>query len=487
MAAFNQPGMRRPAATGGGGGVGYGQSNSQAPTGYESYQRYTPGPSAQRAAQAYYGSAAWNQRREDLGYAPAGPAKTAPQGTTPQWAVVPPMDTTPTSGSAAFRSQPASQAVSAARAVQPATGTPYNPSAPASARPAYAGYAPLSWDEFQSQKAERAATGRKQAQDRADAVTLYDMNGVLMKQAGGAHNYQKEIQRRVDSDQRLISLKAEIQRWKNAPQDTADQRIAKSKNLPKAENEMQEWLEYAKKVKESDYRAELARNYGIDVDDPGVAAVLHSDSGYASQAAAYAGEYDNLGSKYNVGGPARQSQQRPPVVGNTPSGSPAYGAYQRVPQAAPAQPVQPALLGTPYNPSGFPSGVNTAFTDGWNQIMGGFQPDARTSFTPAYSYGGEGGGNLASAPPQFRPPPFEASASVQGGAPMPLDQFASQQSALIQRLNEERGRQAAQSGVYAAAEIPQFYQPSRDFAAMWGQAGNMVQGGWTNPLAGLFG
>jgi hypothetical protein len=66
-------------------------------------------------------------------------------------------------------------------------------------------------------------------------------------------------------------------------------------------------------------------------------------------------------------------------------------------------------------------------------------------------------------------------------------QFFAQRDAFIQRLNEERGRQSAQSGVYGRGEAPQFYQPSRDFGAMWGQAGDMVRGGWANPLAGLFG
>lgn len=74
-----------------------------------------------------------------------------------------------------------------------------------------------------------------------------------------------------------------------------------------------------------------------------------------------------------------------------------------------------------------------------------------------------------------------------GGKQADPRQFYAQRDAFIQRLNEERGRQSAQAGVYSKNAIPQFYQPNRNFASIWGQAGNMVANGWTNPLAGLFG
>lgn len=82
---------------------------------------------------------------------------------------------------------------------------------------------------------------------------------------------------------------------------------------------------------------------------------------------------------------------------------------------------------------------------------------------------------------------FQTSVVTPDGSQFSPQQFYPQRDAFIQRLNEERGRQAAQSGVYGPGQAPQFYQPSRDFGALWGQAGDMVRGGWTNPLAGLFG
>ena len=52
-----------------------------------------------------------------------------------------------------------------------------------------------------------------------------------------------------------------------------------------------------------------------------------------------------------------------------------------------------------------------------------------------------------------------------------------QRDALIQRINE-------QSLPYYMGGAGQFNPNLQD---LWGQAGNMVENGWANPLAGLFG
>ena len=128
---------------------------------------------------------------------------------------------------------------------------------------------------------------------------------------------------------------------------------------------------------------------------------------------------------------------------------------------------------------------NQIFSQAWNRAMEPYKNTPGMRFTQAYSQGGEGKGNLAYS--QNRP--AGVTSRVSGSwANLPSDPkaFFSQRDAFIQRLNEERGRQSAQAGVYGPNEIPTFYRPSRDFGAMWKQAGDMVSDGWTNPLAGLF-
>jgi hypothetical protein len=95
--------------------------------------------------------------------------------------------------------------------------------------------------------------------------------------------------------------------------------------------------------------------------------------------------------------------------------------------------------------------------------MGGFEGTPGMTVTPAYTFGGEGEGNMAYAPPESRPNPFDTSIRGFDGQQMQPDKFFNQRDDLIQRLNEESGRRAIQSGVYYDNEIPQFYQPRRDF------------------------
>lgn len=170
------------------------------------------------------------------------------------------------------------------------------------------------------------------------------------------------------------------------------------------------------------------------------------------------------------------------------SSTPNMQAYA-VPQFRPgqAQPSQ-SSQGTPYSPTQQKSEVpaNRTFADAWNRSMEQYKGTPGMRITPAVSYGGEGQGNLAYA--SNRPAPFRTSVTAPW-ASVPSDPaaFANQRNAFIQRLNEERGRQSAQAGVYYGNEAPQFYRPSRDFGALWRGAGDMVASGWTNPLAGLFG
>lgn len=73
------------------------------------------------------------------------------------------------------------------------------------------------------------------------------------------------------------------------------------------------------------------------------------------------------------------------------------------------------------------------------------------------------------------------------GSVMSPQQNIAQRDAFIARLNAERAPLAATAGVYQTGMAPVAPPLNRDFASMWGQAGNMVANGWTNPLAGLFG
>lgn len=140
--------------------------------------------------------------------------------------------------------------------------------------------------------------------------------------------------------------------------------------------------------------------------------------------------------------------------------------------------VSPPASQRPATPS------NQDFTRGWNEAMAPYANIPGVRITPAVSYGGEGLGNLAYA--QSRPEAFQQSMRGFGSQMAPND-FVAQRDAFIQRLNEERGKLSAQAGVYGNNDKPNFYRPSRDFGALWKQAGDMVKDGWKNPLAGLFG
>lgn len=99
-------------------------------------------------------------------------------------------------------------------------------------------------------------------------------------------------------------------------------------------------------------------------------------------------------------------------------------------------------------------------------------------FTQQYS----DAGNLAYAMPDQRPQPFQAAYGQIGGGYSSQPNFA-QRDAFVSNINNQLGQMQQQSWASpGSVGAPQF-----NFGQMWGQAGDMVQQGWKNPLAGLFG
>lgn len=83
---------------------------------------------------------------------------------------------------------------------------------------------------------------------------------------------------------------------------------------------------------------------------------------------------------------------------------------------------------------------------------------------------GQYGGNLSYAPPDQRPPPFQASYGQIGGGYSDEPNFG-QRDAFISQINSRMGRGGP---------------ANMDFGKMWSNAGDMVKSGWQNPLMGLF-
>jgi hypothetical protein len=88
---------------------------------------------------------------------------------------------------------------------------------------------------------------------------------------------------------------------------------------------------------------------------------------------------------------------------------------------------------------------------------------------------------MAYAPPDKRPQPFQQRMTDWTGRPIDPSQGFAQRGAFVQNINQSRAQHAAGwgQGNYRA--------PPKNFGAMWGQAGDMAQQGWQNPLSGLFG
>ena len=184
-----------------------------------------------------------------------------------------------------------------------------------------------------------------------------------------------------------------------------------------------------------------------------------------------------------------------------PSSQPAAPARPAVParQVPDMSAYSPTRTAKPSNPGGGIRGPASTSPPvqppAWsNPISNSARPSAATPI-PTQSQGTRYGAmppvdpNVANTPNVPRPQPFSTQVhGFDGRTYSDPAAFFSQRDAFIQRLNEERSRQSVQSGVYGQNERPEFYRPSRDFPALWGQAGDMVANGWTNPLlARLFG
>lgn len=126
---------------------------------------------------------------------------------------------------------------------------------------------------------------------------------------------------------------------------------------------------------------------------------------------------------------------------------------------------------------GTPFATNT-YAQAWNEKMKSMPKQQGMTFTPAYSTGGQGLGNLAYAAPDARPAGFSTRVRGFDGRSYEPGAYINQRDAFIQTLNDSRRRMSSQN--------TQQMQPNRDYRAMWSQAGDMVRGGWQNPLAGLF-
>lgn len=182
-------------------------------------------------------------------------------------------------------------------------------------------------------------------------------------------------------------------------------------------------------------------------------------------------------------------------------------AHRNAYQAGQAQPRQQPSRGTPYSayapqrpvmPSGMlahehpsnPTGPNynpnaarpsdTPRTSGDSSrtyFASGAQPQRPAYQQPQSFTPGDGLGNLAYASPENRPAPFTTSVNFMGQQMEP-GQFYGQRDAFISNINEAR---------QPFAMNPSAGRPQMDFGSMWSQAGDMVQDGWQNPLAGLMG
>lgn len=113
-------------------------------------------------------------------------------------------------------------------------------------------------------------------------------------------------------------------------------------------------------------------------------------------------------------------------------------------------------------------GGQDPFTFGFN---GGQVAQTMPSFQK-----GAGAGNLAYASPGNRPQPFTQSMNFMGQKVDP-GQYYGQRDAFISNINGERAK---------FAQNPTEQRQPLNFGAMWGQAGDMVQQGWRNPLQGLY-
>lgn len=197
----------------------------------------------------------------------------------------------------------------------------------------------------------------------------------------------------------------------------------------------------------------------------------------------YANAYNN----WFYGGGARSGQPSP-----KPQDYGMPGASGPKPQAFPGKSESQPGKGSSYNPGKAQSIQMPSYGTGYGQRApemyapretlaraqgappGGVYPDDMVPVS--------GWGNLAYAPPDQRPPPFQAVYGQIGGGYSSQPNF-DQRDAFISNINNQLGQMQQQSW----ARPGSVGAPQMDLGRMWGQAGEMVQQGWQSPLAGLFG
>lgn len=168
----------------------------------------------------------------------------------------------------------------------------------------------------------------------------------------------------------------------------------------------------------------------------------------------YANAYNNWWFNNNGQGPAPQRS--------------AFGADSPVGKA---QSIQPQSQGTPY---GQPK-KSTPFSAYSPQQQGG----AFSAYqTPSSFSAGGGMGNYAYSQPNARPQPFVQQTFDFTGRQADPTQLFAQRDAFVQSINNARAPFAMAVG-QGTATAPQ----QLDFQQLWGQAGDMAQGGFSNPFA----
>lgn len=182
-----------------------------------------------------------------------------------------------------------------------------------------------------------------------------------------------------------------------------------------------------------------------------------------------------------VGSSYRSTGQQPQGT-SVPQGRYALGTSQQTMQPFPGTPPQNVRA----QQGGYgPEAIYAAGTS--EQYMQQF-PDTPPQISPQSSGYGmpqqQGGyqydGNLAYAPPDQRPPPFQAFYGQMGGGYSDQPNYG-QRDAFVSQINNQLGQMQRDSWNRPMG-APQF-----DFGQMWGRAGDMVQQGWQNPLMGLTG
>ena len=186
--------------------------------------------------------------------------------------------------------------------------------------------------------------------------------------------------------------------------------------------------------------------------------------------------------------PTNMSAYAPPTAPSRSAGMRWNGSQWTTPSTSRAQSRPPQSQGTPYNPGGAydRDGRYSPNVPIPSQARGDITPEAvgrpmpRQGFVyesaPSYAPGG-GLGNFANMQPGMRPDPFTAATYGPTGGQMDPSQAFDQRAAFVQSINDARTPFAEAAGNGYRGPPPQ-----RDFGQMWSQAGDMVAGGWQNPL-----